>query len=178
MTYELPFKPGQRLIELGGGANPRIRPNVDVRPGPSTDLIADFNKPLPLPSNQFDGILSVYVIEHLSWRNVRGFIVEVHRILAPGGTAVLITANTLEQMKNALARERWDETVSSMLFGDLDYPENSHKAAFSPEYAVRLFKEAGFYEVTTLPHPETITDMIIQARKSAAVVSFSLLNPS
>ena len=73
MTYSLPFKPGQRLLELGGGANPMIRPNADVRPGPTVDVVCDFEKLLPLASNSFDGVLAMYVAEHLNWRATRQF---------------------------------------------------------------------------------------------------------
>lgn len=174
MTYALPFKPGQRLIELGGGANPRIRPNADVRPGPTVDVVCDFEQPLPLAPNSFDGVLAVYVAEHLNWRATRQFFSEVHRILAPGGVAVFFLPNTEEQLRNALTRPSWDDTVSSMLFGDGDYEHNWHKAAFSPAYTARLMQEAGFFAVEVQEHPQTKSDMIIHARKSAADVRYTL----
>ena len=48
--------PGDRIIELGGGACPSARPNVDGRQcldangKPMVDLVADFNEPLPIPA--------------------------------------------------------------------------------------------------------------------------------
>ena len=170
-AYTLQFE-GSRLIELGGGNRPLIRPNVDVRPGPGVDIVADFNKPLTmLPSQSFDGVFSQYSIEHISWRTVRTFISEAHRILRPGGRAVFITANLLEQARRLAAAERWNDELIGMVFGDNDYPENSHRCGFSPEYAVRLMKQAGFFVVDVKPLPACATDMIIEARKSRAVIT-------
>jgi ubiquinone/menaquinone biosynthesis C-methylase UbiE len=84
----------EKVIELGGGDAPLFRPNVDVRPGPQTDFVADFNGPLPITSEEWDVVFAKYVVEHLSWRNVRGFLAECLRILKPGGRLVFITAPT------------------------------------------------------------------------------------
>jgi SAM-dependent methyltransferase len=164
MSYSLPFKPGDKGIELGGGHQPMVRPNVDVRPGPFTDFTADFNKPLPIQSDEWDFVFSRYCIEHISWREVSGFIAEVHRILKPGGVAVMITANGEAQMRWALEQD-WDEKVSQCLAGDLDYPENSHKVFFNPAWIARLFRAAGFASVIVVPFGEFQTDMIVEARK-------------
>lgn len=177
---ELKTRPTDRLVELGGGDNPRLRPNVDCRPGPNVDLIADFNKPLPLPDGDFDGVFSQYALEHVSWRNVRGFLKEVCRILRPGGKAAFVVPNTEEQMRWVLSKG-WEhrppregmgafEESSCVLFGDLDYPENSHKAYFSPDIAVGLFKSAGFGDVHVTPCGECGTDMVVEAIKPPAAV--------
>lgn len=168
--YRLPFKPGMRLLEIGGGSTPLIRPNLDIRWLPEVDIVADISYPLPLNKDSFDGILCKYVLEHISWRKVRGFIAEVHRILAPGGVAVFFVPNLLEQARKLIEAKEWNDDLICMVFGDLDYPENSHKAGFSPDYAGKLFREAGFYMVEVLPHPDCLTDMIIHGTKSKARV--------
>jgi predicted SAM-dependent methyltransferase len=170
MSYSLPFKAGDKVIELGGGAQPLLHPNVDVRQcfdaegRPTVDFTADFNKPLPITSDEFDGVFSKFAIEHISWREVPGFIAEVYRILKPGGIAVMVTANGEAQMRWALEQD-WDEKVSQCLAGDLDYPENSHKVFFNPAWIARLFREAGFASVIVVPFGELQTDMIVEARK-------------
>ncbi|MBU0563511.1 MAG: hypothetical protein KJ890_08375, partial [Gammaproteobacteria bacterium] len=40
-----------------------------------------------------------------------------------------------------------------------------HKTGFSPSYAEKLFKDAGFSIVKAFPHPDTVTDLIIEAFK-------------
>ena len=168
MSYQLPFRHGQKIIELGGGDAPVFRPNVDARFGPQTDFTADFSKPLPITSDEWDGVFCKFAIEHISWRDVRGFIGEVRRILKIGGTAVVIAPNLLEQARKLVEvaeSDGIDDRWVTMIFGDLDYPENSHKCGFSPEFACRLFREAGFSKVLVVPFGELQTDMIIEATK-------------
>lgn len=163
-----------RIIELGGGAIPEFHPNVDVRycfdaaGNPTVDFTADFGQPLPISSDEWDVVFSRYAIEHISWRLVGGFVSEMFRILKPGGSAIIITANAEAQMRWALARPEWNELVSQCLCGDLDYPDNSHKTFFNPTWAARLFREAGFSRVLVYPHGTLGTDMVIEAVKPAA----------
>lgn len=172
MSYSFPFKPNEAIIELGGGDNPVFRPNVDIRPGPTVDLVADLNNPLPLPDKAYNGVFSSYNLEHMSWRKVRSYIKECCRILAPGGSAVFITANLLEQAKFILSKEEWTDNEVCCIFGDQNYlgddwRANSHCCGFSPEFAIRLFREAGFDNVLIIPHGSLGTDMIIEAGKAA-----------
>ena len=175
-NYFLPFKPTDRVLELGGGDNPVFPENVDMRPGPKVTLVADLNQPLPIESEIYDGVFGMYIVEHLSWRKVRQFISETHRVLKPSGIGVMITANLLEQCKLAIQwfEQGKEKEVSQMLFGDQGYPENTHRNGFSPNYAIKLFRDAGFHEVTLFEHPNCKTDMIIEARKSGAKIARSL----
>jgi len=163
MSYTFPFTGS--VIELGGGDNPYFRPNLDVRSGPTVDIVADFNKRLPIDDTSYDGVFSCYCIEHLSWRNVRQFLTEIHRILKNNGKAVFITANTKRQMEWVLAQTEWNDDSSSIIFGDQNYDENTHRNSLSPEYAIKLLTEAGFENIIVLPHGELGTDMIIEASK-------------
>ena len=181
MTYTLPFAQSDQVIELGGGDTPVFPTNVDSRPGPHTTLVADLNEPLPLENDSYDGVFSQFLLEHLRLPKLRGFLMEVHRILKPGGIAVIITANLLEQARVLIEREEWEDDLIYMIFGGKpDYPENYHHSSLSPQYAFRLFKEAGFVEVTFYEHPVAkqimgrSTDMIIEARKSGARITRSL----
>ena len=155
-----------KVIELGGGANPKYRPNADCRMiEGSVDVVCDFEKPLPLPACEYDFVYSAFVLEHVSWRNSKQFVKEIYRILRPSGRTLIITANLLEQCKVVANSQVWDENFSCMIFGNQDFGENSHKNGFSPEYAVKIFKEAGFREVNVAPLPQCNTDMVINAVK-------------
>lgn len=172
----LPFKPTDKILEIGGGPNPIFRPNLDIRAGPGVDIVHDANEPLPIENESYEGCFSQFLMEHLHLSKVRGFISEIHRILKPGGIAYIITANLLEQAKLLVEKENeWNDDLIIMVFGgNPDYPENYHKSSMSPQYAIKLFREAGFHEVTIYEHPiaKAITgrsnDMIIQAKKSGA----------
>jgi predicted SAM-dependent methyltransferase len=163
MSYTFPFH--GKIIELGGGDNPYFRPNLDVRSGDKVDIVADFNKELPIPAESYDGVFSSYCIEHISWRKVRLFISEVHRILRPKGKAVFITANTKRQMEWVLSHDEWNDDCSSIIFGDQNYDENTHRNSLSPTYAIKLLREAGFEGISVLPHGALGTDMIIEVTK-------------
>lgn len=162
-----------KIIELGGGGMPQFQPNVDVRQcfdpagNPTVAFTADLGAPLPITSDEWDLVFSRYAIEHVSWRLVGGFVRELHRILKPGGTAVIVTADGEAQMRWALSRPDWDERISQCLAGDLDYPENGHKVFLNPVWAARMFSEAGFSRVIVYRHGEFATDMVIEARKPA-----------
>lgn len=168
--YQLPFNNSQKLIELGGGENPVIRPNADIRALPTVDIIADFNvQPLPIESNAYDGVYCSYILEHISWRKIRSFVAETSRILKPEGVAVFVIPNTKAQFMWALKHENWDEKISQCVFGDQDYPDNAHKAALSPEYIITVFREAGFSDIIVIPHGEFKTDMIVEAKKAVEI---------
>jgi len=159
------------VVELGGGSSPRYCRkygngiNLDVRLMETVDVVTDFEKPLPLSSAEYDMVYSAYCIEHVSWRSIRNLIREIYRVLKANGKAVIVTANLLEQCKVVANSQVWDENFSCMIFGDQNYGENSHKCGLSPEYAVKLFKEAGFTTVDVAPLPQCRTDMVIQAIK-------------
>lgn len=175
--YKLPFRRGWKLIELGGGETPSIRPNADSRWLNTVDIVCDFNYPLPIPSQSYDGVFAKFVFEHLSWRKVDLLPKEVHRILRPGGIAVFVMANLYEQCKAAIQRldagEGW-QAVSEFIFGSqefgIEWRAGAHHCGFSPQEAEKLFKEAGFWKVEVKPWPASSTDMVLEATKSAAVI--------
>jgi len=158
------------VLEVGGGDRPFIRPNMDVRQLPTVDIVANLEEPFPIPDESYGSVFGNYLLEHLSWRSVLQFITECHRILTPGGKAVFVVPNTLAQCKLAVETEVWTSEISNMLFGGQDFSDNTHKNALSPDYAMRMFKECGFYDVIIHPHPVSSTDMIIEAIKSSAVI--------
>lgn len=170
---ELRHGPHDKIIELGGGQNrnPSCQVNVDVRQGPGVDFVADFDKPLPIKDEEWDGVFSQYVIEHISWRKVRSFLKEVFRILKPGGRVVFVTADTEAQTEWINTNGNgWDgkplfESASCVIFGDQDYAENSHKNYMNHNIALDLFGGAGFEAVITQPYGERRTDMVITACK-------------
>jgi SAM-dependent methyltransferase len=160
------------LLELGGGDRPCYHPNMDIRPIPTVDIVANLEEPFPIPNESYNGVLGNYILEHLSRRSVPQFISECHRILKPGGKAVFIVPNTLAQCKLAVETDVWTDEISCMLFGGQEFMDHAgcHKNALSPDYAIRMFKQGGFYDVIIHAHPVSDTDMIIEAIKSSAVI--------
>lgn len=163
-----------KVIELGGGSNPKFHPNVDVRADKNVDIVADFEKPLPLPDSEYDFVYSAFVLEHISWRNVPQFVKEICRILKQGGRCVVVTADLLEQCRivaNSVNLELPEPqktfygNFSCMIFGGQDYNENAHKSGLSQMGAAMLFRESGFSVVRVAPLPTCSSDMVIEAFK-------------
>lgn len=165
-----PFTQGQKILEVGGGAAPMFHPNMDVRKLPEVDIVANLSEKWPIESGTYDGVFSKFVIEHVSWRKTPDFVGELFRVLKPGGIAFVISPNTEAQMKWALSQGDSYDKISQCLFGDLDYDENSHKAALNPAFAIKLFRDAGFTDVAVLPFGELKTDMVIEAKKGIPMV--------
>jgi SAM-dependent methyltransferase len=167
--------PGEKFLELGGGANkhPLSDVNADLRKVDGVDFACDFNQlPLPIQSNEWDGVIAVYVFEHLSWRQLPDFLKEVYRILKGGGRLYLTLPNTEMQLRWVLTHpEGWDnrnlfESASSILFGDQNYNGNFHSCYWSPQVAIALLREAGFTDIAVEPTGMLLTDINVEAHKS------------
>ena len=166
-TIHCNFNTESKVIELGGDINsPSFRPNMNFLAGPAVDIVADLNYSFPVESEAYDAVFGSYVIEHIRHARLRNFLSECYRILKSNGRVMMITANLLEQCKRMVREPVWTDELIQMIFGgNPDYVGNYHQTGFSPEYAMRLFAEAGFESVTIAPHPVSATDMIVYAEK-------------
>lgn len=171
--YVLQFRPG-KILELGGGQMPmrdtngnRSTFNMDIAGGPTVDLVHDLSKPpWPIKDQAFDHIFTKYCIEHVEWKKVDDFIKEMHRVIKPGGKVVVFTANLEAQIKKTM-EEGINKGTNELIFGSQEFPAHGgcHKCGFSPKSAKAAFKKAGFNFVKIFDHPNSATDMIIEAYK-------------
>ncbi len=165
--------PGHRMLELGGGDNPHPLSdvNVDMRPGEKVHFTADFNSPLPISSDDFEIIFCQYALEHISWRVIPQFLSEVYRICKIGGKVVFVTSNTEAQLRWIVNHpEGWDsktffESASEVLFGGMDYPENSHRCYFSASILRDLFEAARFENIVIKEYGARSVDLLVTATK-------------
>ena len=125
--------------------------NLDIRPLPNVDFVVDLEEAkLPFPDNFFATIYAIDVIEHITYRRVRQLIKELYRVLGKGGRLVVRTPDTELIAKYVLDRRfpgvHGDlfETMSWYIYGEQDYPENTHKSAFTKETLKQLLEDAGF----------------------------------
>lgn len=170
MSFQLPFKPNSRIIELGGGDKPLKLDgltvvNVDVRQVPGVDIVANLEEDFS-DIGVFDGLFSQYLIEHIGWRKINQFLLSCFKVLKPDSYAVFVMPDTEEQMKLVLSKPEWDLSVSQMIFGDQNYGDNAHKVAFSKTLIAKLLKDAGFDSVEIKAHPDpNARDMFVLAHK-------------
>ena len=169
-------QPGQRILELGGGANrnPAADVNVDLRSVEGVDFAVNFEEPnWPIGSEEFDAVLSHFSLEHLSYAKLRQALKEILRVLKPGGRVIVAVPNT-EAQHQWIAKNPngWDgknlfDSASELLFGSQDMAQdaNSHKSYWSPSIAQNLFSEAGFESIVTAAYGARDTDLSIVATK-------------
>lgn len=129
---------GKTLVDLGSGqSNPLIywyseRAEhsylVDLinpaNPLPRTQtLVADLEKPLPLPDGSCDLAVSVSVLEHLTPAGRLLQMREIGRVLKPGGHALITTSNLFHldaDALDALHQEPWLNTRGNQISAPLD----------------------------------------------------------
>lgn len=70
---------------------------------PDYQFMSGVFPPFPFDDNSFDSIVTFQVIEHV--KDDEGFIREIHRVLKPGGKALITTPN----IKMTLSRNPWHE---------------------------------------------------------------------
>ena len=186
------------FIELGGGSNPVVQPrclggpdvNVDIRAcylpdgRQAVDFVINFEEfPWPIGDNDFDGLVSQFCLEHVSYQNVPQFLSECLRILKPGGRCAIVTANTEAQLRFIQGHPAgWDDkddfhSFSEVLFGTQDYQANAHRSYFSPPILVKLLTQAGFQEVTVRPYGARGTDLLAEGVKSGSMEERTESNP-
>lgn len=168
-------KPGDKLLEMGGGAAPQVRPNADVRQcydaqgNPTVDFVIDFEQPLPFADQEWDGIFSQFSFEHVSYTKIGQLLAETFRILKPGGKLVIVVPNTSAQLQWIIANPNgWDgkdffTSASEILYGSQDYQANAHKSFFNPVIITELLQKAGFEQIHVDPYGSRDTDMVVQA---------------
>jgi len=144
--------------------------NLDVRQLPNVDFVVDLEKSdLPFPDNFFATIYAIDVIEHITYRKVKQLIKELYRVLGKGGRLVVRTPDTELIAKYVLDRRfpgvHGDlfETMSWYIYGEQDYPENTHKSAFTKETLRQLLESADFIVATMYNetgHPNIVAEAI------------------
>lgn len=106
-------------------------------------VLADFNQPLSFKTGQFDGAISLEVIEHLV--DAEGFLKEVYRLLKPQGWLIISTPNIA-----------WWGYRLFCLLGQPPKKEGYHLRYFTHHTLIDKLNQAGFKMVrsasfTTIP---------------------------
>jgi SAM-dependent methyltransferase len=101
----------------------------------------ELNPPLQFESNYFDVIYSISILTHLSQKNHRDWINEIHRVLKPGGILIISTQGSA--FKNKMLKQELLKFESGELVVRIAIKEG-HRifSAFQPEnFMINLFKD-------------------------------------
>lgn len=123
--------------------------NIDARKLDPRILQLDIEKELlrAFPDESVSEVLANDCIEHISWRVVPDLIKDIFRVLECRGTLIMRVPD-LEVIANLTfaGNPGYNDflRLSYFIFGDQDYPENTHKAGFTKAVAEKLLRDAGF----------------------------------
>lgn len=170
MSYKIPFKRGDRIVDIGGGTNPlKVEGitvfNVDKRQLPGVDAVRDLEEDFA-DIGKFDGLVCTYVAEHIGWRKIKQFFRNCYEVLKDGGVAVFTVPDTVEQMRKILAQPKVTLADSEFLFGGQDFLDNVHKVIFSRVFITELLQETGFTDINIYDHPNPdARDMYVEVHR-------------
>jgi len=143
------------------GCGDRILPgweNVDGRAGPGVNRVVQIHGGLwVLDTAAYSQVYSSHVIEHVFPDKLPAVLLDLHRILVPGGKLTLATISLEGIFHNAFKRSYSREAVNAYLYGDAkssDSPLQAHRQVFTEEWLTEYLKDAGFPAV----RPWALTD--------------------
>jgi SAM-dependent methyltransferase len=115
MTEKLP------VLDVGCGINKYPGSiGLDRNPNTRADVIADVDQPpFPFADNSFREIRAIHVIEHVS--DVLQTMEEFHRVLAPGGHAVIVTPHYTDFSSFCDPTHRWHLNSFSLRYFGQDH---------------------------------------------------------
>lgn len=159
------FAGGECFVDLGCGAGGVCRAlagkysrviGLDFNPSKVKDagrsgfwdfIRTDLNKPIELNDGIADGVLANQVIEHIL--DPMAFITEIHRLLKPGGMAVITTPNIryLKHIWRILVRGKGPQTANG---NTEDGPwDDGHVHYFTHKDLRELFSQMNFREINS-----------------------------
>jgi SAM-dependent methyltransferase len=107
------------VLDLGCGINKHPGAiGIDRNPATRADITADLDRfPWPLADNSFREVRAIHVIEHVA--DVLRTMEEIHRVLAPGGRATIVTPHYTDFSSFCDPTHRWHlNSFSLRYFGE------------------------------------------------------------
>lgn len=145
----------------------------------STDVVFEFGElQLPFADNHFDLVYMSHVLEHVPWQNTVRALIDVCRILKPGGIVEIWVPDFKKIVHAYLHGECGDNWRKYNL--DNDYMtwvngriftydpglNNYHRACFDSRYLEKCMSNAGFHQISDLTTPRGANHGIINLGKT------------
>ncbi|MFA6412079.1 MAG: methyltransferase domain-containing protein [Syntrophales bacterium] len=129
--------------------------NVDIRPLPHVDVVADITKGLHLADNTVDEILSCGTLEHFYIPTVIEVLKEMQRILKPGGKLTVGVPN-LKTILGDFSQGEMDFLLfNQYIYGSVQEDGNRynvHRSLWDADRMVTAMIQAGFVNVREQPY--------------------------
>ena len=147
-----------RILDVGCGINKLAGAiGIDRNPGTRADVLCDLDHiPYPFKDSSFDRLQAVHVIEHVA--DVIKMMEEFHRLLRPGGEALIITPHYTDFSSFCDPTHKWHlNSYSLRYFGPDNAGYGYYSAARFEEVSVHvkllaLWRYLGFQAlVNTFP---------------------------
>lgn len=151
-SWQEALKASQTILDIGGRARSRIDRSLqypgkhvtvfDVLPGDNVDVVGDAHElSNHFPSDTFDAAYSVSVFEHLlqPWK----VVLEINKILRPGGTVLIHTHQTLGMHDMPWDFLRFSIDAWDGFFNQKTGFEIIERAARQPSYIVPFVMREG-----------------------------------
>ena len=138
------------VLDVGCGINKYPGSiGLDRNPNTRADVIADLDRvPYPFRNDSFREIRATHVIEHVS--DVIATLEEFHRLLAPGGRAVIITPHYTDFSSFCDPTHKWHlNSFSLRYFGEDDggygyYSKARFRESYTHVRLLALWRYTGF----------------------------------
>jgi predicted SAM-dependent methyltransferase len=138
-------------LNLGCGERPlEGYLNIDARPMPGIDVLADARK-LPFEPNSVHEIFSSHLVEHFRRHQLCRTVLPYWRgLLRNGGQLRIVCPNWDAMLQRLQSGTMSLEDFHTVTFGSQDYECDSHFAMYTPETLSRILVESGFNSVQIL----------------------------
>lgn len=142
-------------------AGPWRELRLDIDPAVAPDIVASITDMAVVPTGSVHGIWSAHNLEHLAAHEVPLALAEFHRVLAPGGFA-LVTMPDLQQVAELVAEGKLEDAAYTSAMGpiaalDMLYGHRAsiasgngfmgHRTGFVASTLARHLEAAGFQSV-------------------------------
>jgi len=134
--------------------------NIDGNLFAKKDLWLDLRNGLPFPDQSVCFVYSCHTLEHLIPDEASTLLKEIHRVLAPSGSARIVVPSFEYALKisNGAQRSDWPRRFRSPSAQAINYLfcDGQHAYAYSLELMEEFVREAGFPKILSsrIPLPE------------------------
>lgn len=141
--------------------------NMDVADNSMTDVDVIGNvMDIPFEDERFEGVIFSHVLEHVYKKEHRRALLEIRRVLKPGGRLYIEVPDLEISMQNYLEnyqgrKEYWYQCI----FGRGMYQSDYHVSGVSEQYLTDLLFELGFGNLQWLAKDRTTACLGVYAKK-------------